>query len=424
MTEHNKTTETVNEQTVTEQPKSRQTKPTSEQKRSGLVGSVIAIAIIIAIGGGLYYFTQQSNALLVNENNELKQQLSDLAEQQNTDRQRLDALIAANVEIKNQSREYEEQLNRRMQELQAHVTALSSADVKNWLVAQADFMVKMAGRKLWNDHDPVTAAVLLKSADTSLAEMNDPSLIDIRKSINNDIARLAAINQVDYDGIILRLNQLSNEVDNLRLADLNSGDAKQDDNNGEVSEDISDWKQNLSRSWKSFTSDFITVRARDGSEAPLLAPNQDIYLRENIRSQLLIAAQAVPRYQEATYKQSLEQASTWVRAYFDVDAPATKAFLTEIDDLINQPIATEMPDALESQAKLEKVMQTRVRNLLSQPNDSAINESAIETTQPADAAKEATDAAIPQDAQSQATEPQQEAEIPAFEAPKPTENKG
>lgn len=427
MTEQNKTTETVNEQTVADQPKSSQIKPTSEQKRSGLVGSVIAIAIIIAIGGGLYYFTQQSNALLVNENTELKQQLSDLAEQQNTDRQRLDALIAANVEIKNQSREYEEQLNRRMQELQAHVTALSSADVKNWLVAQADFMVKMAGRKLWNDHDPVTAAVLLKSADTSLAEMNDPSLIDIRKSINNDIARLAAINQVDYDGIILRLNQLSNEVDNLRLADLNSGDAKQDDNNGELSEDISDWKQNLSRSWKSFTSDFITVRARDGSEAPLLAPNQDIYLRENIRSQLLIAAQAVPRYQEATYKQSLEQASTWVRAYFDVDAPATKAFLTEIDDLINQPIATEMPDALESQAKLEKVMQTRVRNLLSQPNDSTINNSAIETTEPADAAKEAadaTDAAIPLDVQSQAVEPQQEAETPAFEAPKPTENKG
>ncbi|MBO0222675.1 uroporphyrinogen-III C-methyltransferase, partial [Vibrio parahaemolyticus] len=89
-------------------------------------------------------------------------------------------------------------------------------------------------------------------------------------------------------------------VDNLRLNDINSGDAKVDDDE-QVSGDIADWKQNLSRSWKSFTSDFITVRARDGSEAPLLAPNQDIYLRENIRSQLLIAAQAVPRYQEETY---------------------------------------------------------------------------------------------------------------------------
>ncbi|WP_369309093.1 uroporphyrinogen-III C-methyltransferase [Providencia rettgeri] len=401
MTEHDKTTETVTPETDEKSTDRRGSKPSSEQKRSGLVGGIIAIAVIIAIGGGLYYFTQQSNAKLVNENNELKQQLSDLIEQQNSDRQRIDALIAANKDIKSHSVEYEDRLNRRMQELQAHVTALSSADVKSWLIAQADFMVKMAGRKLWNDHDPITAAVLLKSADSSLAEMNDPSLFDIRKSINNDMAKLAAINQIDYDGIILRLNQLSNEVDNLRLADLNSGDAT-DDSNNDVSDDISDWKQNLLRSWKSFTNDFITVRARDGSEAPLLAPNQDIYLRENIRSQLLIAAQAVPRYQEETYKQSLEQASTWVRAYFDTEAPATKAFLSTIDELINQPIDIEMPDALESQEKLEKLMQTRVRSMLSQSETNNATDGAVDAA--VEATKAAEDAVPAADAQTSDTE--------------------
>lgn len=391
MTEHDKSTEAINNETVVDTPENRQTKSSSEQKRSGLIGSAIAIAIIIAIGGGIYYFTQHNNAKLVNENNELKQQMSELIERQKADRQRLDSLLASHTEIKSHASEYEEQLNRRMQELQAHVNALSSTDVKSWLLAQADFMVKMAGRKLWNDHDPVTAAVLLKSADSSLAEMNDPSLLDIRKSINNDIASLSAINQVDYDGIILRLNQLSNEVDNLRIADLNSGDAKVDDES-ELSSDIADWKQNLTRSWKSFTNDFITVRARDGSEAPLLAPNQDIYLRENIRSQLLIAAQAVPRYQEETYKQSLEQVSTWVRAYFDVDAPATKAFLAEVDELVNQPIATEMPDALESQPKLEKIMQTRVRNLLSQSTETVAPPTVQEQDkQPAEAESKPTE---------------------------------
>ncbi|WP_323159580.1 uroporphyrinogen-III C-methyltransferase, partial [Pseudomonas marginalis] len=78
-------------------------------------------------------------------------------------------------------------------------------------------------------------------------------------------SKLATINQVDYDGIILRLNQLSNEVDNLRVADIHRDDAMMDEDNGEVSGDISDWQQNLSRSWKSFTNNFITVRARDGS---------------------------------------------------------------------------------------------------------------------------------------------------------------
>lgn len=49
-------------------------------------------------------------------------------------------------------------------------------------------------------------------------------------------------------------------------------------------------------------------------------PNQDVYLRENIRSRLLVAAQAVPRHQEETYKQALDNVSTWVRAYYDTNA--------------------------------------------------------------------------------------------------------
>ena len=55
--------------------------------------------------------------------------------------------------------------------------------------------------------------------------------------------------------------------------------------------------------------DFITIRRRDNTAEPLLAPNQDVYLRENIRSRLLIAAQAVPRHQDEIYRQSVDTVS-------------------------------------------------------------------------------------------------------------------
>lgn len=54
---------------------------------------------------------------------------------------------------------------------------------------------------------------------------------------------------------------------------------------------------------------FITIRRRDDTAVPLLAPNQDIYLRENIRSRLLVAAQAVPRHQKRLIA-ALENVST------------------------------------------------------------------------------------------------------------------
>lgn len=55
------------------------------------------------------------------------------------------------------------------------MAVISGSDAKTWLLAQADFLVKLAGRKLWSDQDVTTAAALLKSADASLADMNDPS---------------------------------------------------------------------------------------------------------------------------------------------------------------------------------------------------------------------------------------------------------
>ncbi len=73
------------------------------------------------------------------------------------------------------------------------------------LLARADFLVKLAGRKLWSDQDVTTAAALLKVQTPAPADMNDPSLITVRRAITDDIASLSAVSQVDYDGIILSL---------------------------------------------------------------------------------------------------------------------------------------------------------------------------------------------------------------------------
>ena len=140
-----------------------------------------------------------------------------------------------------------------------------------------------------------------------------------------------------------------------------------DSDGTELSSSLSEWRINLQKSWQNFMDSFITIRRRDETAVPLLAPNQDVYLRENIRSRLLVAAQAVPRHQEETYKQALDNVSTWVRAYYDTEDATTKAFLEDVDKLSQQSITMNAPESLQSQALLEKLMQTRVRNLMAQP---------------------------------------------------------
>ncbi|MBZ7673843.1 uroporphyrinogen-III C-methyltransferase [Klebsiella grimontii] len=351
---------------TTPQPENNVEKKNGGSKTS-LALSAIAIAIALAAGIGLYGLTKTQATRQSEASAGLSSQIAALQKAQENQKSELEGIIKQQTEQLTQAQRQQDALAKKLEEVQEKVAVISGSDAKTWLLAQADFLVKLAGRKLWSDQDVTTAAALLKSADASLADMNDPSLISARRAITDDIASLSAVSQVDYDGIILKVNQLANQIDNLRLADNNDDDTPMDSDSDELSSSISEWRVNLQKSWQNFMDSFITVRRRDETAVPLLAPNQDVYLRENIRSRLLVAAQAVPRHQEETYKQALDNVSTWVRAYYDTEDATTKAFLEDVDKLSQQSITMNVPESLQSQALLEKLMQTRVRNLMAQP---------------------------------------------------------
>ncbi|EMU1130229.1 TPA: uroporphyrinogen-III C-methyltransferase [Citrobacter koseri] len=368
MTEQEKSSAVVEE---TREAVETTPQPVNAEKKSkngaALVLSAVAIAIALAAGVGLYGWGKQQAVKQTATSDALVNQLTALQKAQENQKAELEGIIKQQATQLDDANRQQATLAKQLDEVQQKVATISGSDAKTWLLAQSDFLVKLAGRKLWSDQDVTTAAALLKSADASLADMNDPSLIAARRAITDDIASLSAVAQVDYDGIILKVNQLSNQIDNLRLADNDTDDSPMDSDSSELSSSISEWRVNLQKSWQNFMDSFITIRRRDDTAVPLLAPNQDVYLRENIRSRLLVAAQAVPRHQEETYRQALDNVSTWVRAYYDTDDATTKAFLDDVDKLSQQSITMDVPETLQSQPILEKLMQTRVRNLLAQP---------------------------------------------------------
>lgn len=346
-------------------------KPARKSGQTGTALGALAIVIALAIGAGLWVNAHHQAQQQAQVSQTLSEQISALTQQSEREKAQLKQQLSTQSDELQSAHAQQAALSNQLDELKEKVATISGNDSRTWLLAQADYLVKLAGRKLWSDQDVTTAAALLKSADASLADMNDPSLVPVRRAITQDISNLSAVSQVDYDGIILKLNQLSNGVDNLRLADNDSDDAPMDADSNELSSSLREWRQNLVKSWHNFMDDFITIRRRDNTAQPLLAPNQDVYLRENIRSRLLVAAQAVPRHQDEVYRQSVDTVSTWVRAWFDTSDASTKSFLAQLDELSQQNVSMEVPESLESQPLLDKLMQTRVRNLLAQPAEPA-----------------------------------------------------
>ena len=336
-------------------------------KKSGTGLSLLAILIALGVGGAGYYFGQQQvdefqqklTALEAQINN--KTVVSAPAQEVKFDTTQLAQLESANKATQNKIAQVEELINAKSHELvglQSQINKVSAQanaqQPTDWLFSEADFLLNNALRKLVLDNDVDTAVSLLKLADETLAKVNNSQSAAIRSAINQDLKQLLSVAGVDQNAVMQKLSQLANTVDELPVLDVNFGD---DQNATKLSDSLSDWAENAEKSATSFLNHFIRISPKYGADRKeLLAPNQDIYLRENIRLRLQLAIMAVPRQQNELYKQSLEAVASWIRSYFDTNAEVTQSFLKSVDELSEVSIYVDVPSQLQSLSMLDKYL--------------------------------------------------------------------
>ncbi|MEC6883737.1 uroporphyrinogen-III C-methyltransferase [Photobacterium piscicola] len=358
----------------------------AKQKKSGSKTGWVAIALVLALGGGLYYHGHQQGLQQQQQVAALQQQIATMKAAMQADQQQTISMV--NNELSTAQQKVEQGISQQQKSIDSIQTAI--ADLKgqepnDWLLAEADYLVKMAGRKLWLEHDVTSATLLLEAADHRIAELNDPSLKNLRQAMSNDITALKSITVVDRDGIVLRLNSLENSIDSLPLANAVLAKAEPQQN-PTVSQSVNDWKNNLMTSLKNFSENFITYRKRDGSVVPLLSPQQDFYLQQNITNKLETAIAAVYRDQGQVYRDSIATAIKWSQQYYDLSSPKTQSFIAGLQQLEQQNVAVDYPAKLQSQALITQLVNKVLRNkmtALSEPVAAKAAPAAVKNAAPA-----------------------------------------
>ncbi|KZX69534.1 heme biosynthesis operon protein HemX, partial [Vibrio sp. HI00D65] len=268
-----------------------------KQGKRGVKFGAIAIAISIVFSGGIAFQMQQKSAEYSDQIAALQAQLQNTQSAVNKDLQAIkqETIQEASHAVE-KTQVVQSQQQKSIQSLQLAVADVKGRRPNDWLLAEADYLVKLAGRKLFLEHDAVSATKLMESADQRIAALNDPSLVSLRQSMTNDITKLRTIPLIDRDGLVLRITSLQQQVDKLPLANAILPEAEVVEKKA-VSQDINDWQSNLMTSMKDFSENFITFRSRDGEVIPLLSPEQHFYLRENIKGKLETAIRAVYKEQ-------------------------------------------------------------------------------------------------------------------------------
>ncbi|KAE9528363.1 uroporphyrinogen-III C-methyltransferase [Testudinibacter aquarius] len=398
------TTTTSVEKPIAEKPmsnpkqseaKSQHTTSATTTKKSGGTGfSLLAILIALGIGGAGYYWGNQQLDTLRNQVTALSAQLQQLQSQpvatassstpepalselNATINAQLNALQNQQESVQQQTQSDIKQLisdlnlqkaeNNELRNQLNKLTFDSKAEPNDWLMSEADFLLTNAQRKLVLDNDIDTVVSLLQEANQTLQKVSGSQAVAVRTAISHDLNQLQNLNEVDQDLIMSQLSLLVSQVDNLKVLALNPNRG----NSSEVSDSINDWQSNLEKSASSFLDHFIRISKKEEDRPELLAPNQDIYLRENIRLSLLTALSAVPRQQNEVYKQSLNSVATWLRSYFDTDDFSVQQFLQQVDQLKEQSIYIDAPQQLNSWQAIGTLLNRDHRTLERISNDAA-----------------------------------------------------
>ncbi|WND47562.1 uroporphyrinogen-III C-methyltransferase [Pasteurella multocida] len=346
---------------------SKNTAETVVVKKGGGTGlALLALLVALGLGAAGYYFGLQQVDQIQHKLSALEQQTANISPAKvdlptfEQERQQIAQLIRSIRDNEEKLQQLEKELagkEHSLSALQNQVNRMSAAakqqQPNDWLLSEADFLLNNALRKLVLDNDVDTGVSLLKIADETLEKMSDPRVSMVRTAINNDLKQLLAVNNVDQNVIMQRLSQLANTIDELTVLDVNFDAVN---NNEKLTDSLEDWKENAEKSATSFLNHFIRITPRNTSDKVLLAPNQDIYLRENIRLRLQIAIMAVPRQQDELYKQSLETVASWIRSYFDTNSEVAQNFLKTLDELAEQSIYVDVPTQLQSLNALDKLL--------------------------------------------------------------------
>jgi len=352
------TPETVLEKTETIQPVTQ-----TIVKKTGTALSLLAILIALGVGGAGYYFGQQQVAEIQQKLTALESQSGVTVSAPVSDNSGQVTQLEQGLKTAQAKVEQLEQLvagkTSEIATLQAQVKQVSqlagAQQPSDWLFSEADFLLNNALRKLVLDNDVDTAISLLKLADETLVKVNNSQANTIRTAINQDLKQLLSLSSVDQNAVMQKLSQLANTVDELQALNVNFDETPE--KSGKLSDDIADWQQNVEKSATSFLNHFIRISPKQSADKKeLLAPNQDIYLRENIRLRLQLAIMAVPRQQDELYKQSLDAVASWVRSYFDTSTEVTQNFLKSVDELADSSIYVDVPEQLQSLTLLDKYL--------------------------------------------------------------------
>ncbi|MEZ5529591.1 MAG: uroporphyrinogen-III C-methyltransferase [Porticoccaceae bacterium] len=326
--------------------KTTKTSATSPTAKKSSAGRWLLLVVLLAVvGGSVWWFKLPFPGRVVDTIPEVDWQ-SDVA--------RLEQQLAVESEArKSLAAALDKSVMEQQLALNDHarrLRELSGSSRTDWLLAEAEYLMRLGNQRLLTERNSANALALLLSADDILNELDDVQLLPVREALAKNIVALKGLTRVDREGIFLRLKALAEQVEALPLLPPKMS------RKAEVPQQISGMEE--ARPWYAPLLDagrlllleaekLIIIRHRADPVDPLLTPAQERLLRLQLGAVLEEAQLALMREEQQIYQASLSQAGDLLSWYFEVNDLKAQTLVEQLTELQDLQIVQEKPDISE-----------------------------------------------------------------------------
>ncbi|MEB0043884.1 MULTISPECIES: uroporphyrinogen-III C-methyltransferase [unclassified Pseudomonas] len=269
------------------------------------------------------------------------------------------------------------QLQGDQQRLNQRLETVLGASRKDWRLAEAEHLLRLASLRLSALQDISSAQALVQGADDILREQNDPGAFAAREQVARTLMALRSTEQPDRTGLFLQLGAVRDQVVN--LTEL----APEYKDHGESllgltagGDGASLWAQ-----WWDKISRYVRIDFNaDKNVRPLLAGQSLSQVRLALSLALEQAQWAALNGQAPVYTQALVEARDVLRGNFNLDNPQSKVMLERVGELSKQPVTVVTPDLTGTLSAVQAYLERRNVNAedsvkpLAKPATNAVQE--------------------------------------------------
>jgi uroporphyrin-3 C-methyltransferase/uroporphyrinogen III methyltransferase/synthase len=235
-----------------------------------------------------------------------------------------------------------------------------------WALSEVEQVLSTASQQLQLAGNVQGALIALQNADRSLSRSDKPQFIIVRRAIAADMEKLKATPAVDLAGVAVRLDSVIAQVDTLPLlsdekpllpAPVRAQRAQQHTapaapaapavSPGIGERMLATWRNWSEEMWDDVRQ-LIRVRSVNTPEALMLSPDQNYFVRENLKLRLLNARLALLSRDETTFAGDLAAAQQTLDKYFDTRARTTQQAQSALRQVQANNLAIEMPTLADS----------------------------------------------------------------------------